>query len=59
MPIQIRELIVSATVEELNSQSISTNTVQDAQERERAASKAMVQACVDEVMRVIKKQSRR
>jgi hypothetical protein len=59
MPIQIRELIVTATVEEqaVTEKVPATKAEADAQTANLKAE--ILQACMDEVMKVIQQQKRR
>jgi hypothetical protein len=59
MPIQIRELIVTATVEEqvASKKTPSTKAESDLQVTELKAE--ILQACMDEVMKVFQQQRRR
>jgi hypothetical protein len=59
MPIQIRELIVTATVDEQKVSGTSPKTPGTAASQEKAMKEEIIQACVDEVLKVIKQQTRR
>ena len=59
MPIQIRELIVTATVDEQKVTGTSPATQSSAAAGESAVKEDLIQACVEEVLRVLKQQERR
>ena len=59
MPIQIRELIVTATVDEQKVTGTSPATHTSAASGGSAVKEELIQACVDEVLRVLKQQVRR
>lgn len=59
MPIQIRELIVTATVEDQKSSEIVPLTKSEAHSKDAQMKAEIMQACVDEVMKVMQQQKRR
>jgi hypothetical protein len=59
MPIQIRELIVTATVDDQQLSSAKPTSAAGPVAQDKLMREQLVQACVDEVMRVLKQQGRR
>ena len=59
MPIQIRELIVTATVEDQKTSEVAPRDQPEARSREAEMKAEILQACMDEVMKVIQKLTRR
>lgn len=59
MPIQIRELIVTATVEDQKASEFAPRSKSEAHSKEAQMKAEIMQACVDEVMKVIQQQKRR
>ena len=59
MPIQIRELIVTATVEEGRAASPQPASADAPSAQNTPSHDAIVQECVDQVLRVLKQQGRR
>ncbi len=59
MPIQIRELIVTATVEDQRPVVQVPLPKGEVEAQKMEASREMVQTCVEEVLKVIKQQGRR
>jgi hypothetical protein len=59
MPIQIRELIVTATVDEQRTNAVAPATKSEAVAKESEMKAELIQACVDEVLKVLKQQARR
>jgi hypothetical protein len=59
MPIQIRELIVTATVDEKGAHTPAPQTKSEAKAVEADMKSELIQACVDEVLKVLKQQTRR
>lgn len=59
MPIQIRELIVTATVDETQQILQAPRTASEAAANTAQMNQALVQTCVEEVLKVIKQQGRR
>jgi hypothetical protein len=59
MPIQIRELVVTATVEEKTSPPTATASPATASQHDAQLKAEIIQACVDEVLKTLKMQTRR
>jgi Family of unknown function (DUF5908) len=59
MPIQIRELIITATVEENKGASQMPMSAHTKAEKEAQSREDLVQECVDQVLRILKQQGRR
>jgi hypothetical protein len=59
MPIQIRELIVTATVDDLHVPARPPASKAEAVAEKTLMNAELVQACVDEVLKVLKQQARR
>ncbi|MEY3442980.1 MAG: hypothetical protein RLZZ519_1261 [Bacteroidota bacterium] len=59
MPIQIRELVVTATVEEKTSTPTATASPATASQQDAQLKAEIIQACVDEVLKTLKMQTRR
>jgi hypothetical protein len=58
MPIEIRELVIKARVEESPSSRSGSNTSEKQQSNERDLQK-IINMCVEEVMKIIKRQKER
>jgi hypothetical protein len=59
MPIQIRELIVTATVDNSLQRSETPKTKAEAEAQSDRVTQDLIQTCVEEVLKVIKQQGRR
>lgn len=59
MPIQIRELIITATVDNANHAHEAPRTAAESEEKSAQVNQMLVQTCVEEVLKVIKQQGRR
>lgn len=60
MPIHIRELVVTATVEDPQLQATTSATTNGAPVADNPHSREeLIQACVDEVLKALKKSNRR
>ena len=59
MPIQIRELIIKATIDDGREAAHEIGSPKDHKEYDAVLRQELVQTCVDEVLRILKQQGRR
>ena len=57
MPIQIRELVIRATVDEGSNNEASTSSSGDGGEKKKQNDEKMIRKCVDEVLEVLRLQN--
>jgi hypothetical protein len=56
MPIQIREIVVTATIDETPTKGQGSSSIKDLDQETR---NQFIQECVDKVMQMLKQQARR